>query len=363
MIAGTKISCESLWKVYGAGPAELVREFGGYDPLAFWSYAKAKNHIVALQNVSFDVRAGEVFVIMGLSGSGKSTLVRCLSRLVEPTSGKIVLDGEDLMRASPGDLIRFRRYKMGMVFQNFGLLPHLTVMENVAFPLKIQGLEQKLRVARAQEMIELVGLKGREGAHPRELSGGQQQRVGIARSLAVQPELWFLDEPFSALDPLIRRQMQDEFIRLQRKLQKTIVFITHDIVEAVRLADRIAILKDGRIVQIGTPAQLVINPVDAYVESFTRDVPRERVLKVSDVMEHVSSAERTSNPVDAGSTLRAVFDRLAGDEDALLVSDVAGQVIGRITRLGVMRALGKPGSRAFADPGAAGNRPNGSVDA
>ena len=193
---------------------------------------------------------------MGLSGSGKSTLVRCLARLIEPTAGEVMFAGRDLLGASPHELIELRRHKMGMVFQHFALLPHLTVLDNVAFPLEIQGVARKEREARAREMTTLVGLKGREHNLPHELSGGQQQRVGIARSLAIDPDIWFLDEPFSALDPLIRREMQNEFLRLQSVLQKTIVFITHDFDEAIRLADRIAIMQDGRIVQIGTPEEL-----------------------------------------------------------------------------------------------------------
>ena len=207
---------------------------------------------------------------MGLSGCGKSTLVRCLSRLIEPTKGEVMFNGQDLLKANDKDLINIRRHKMGMVFQHFALLPHLTVLGNIAFPLEVQGVERKVREQRAMEVIELVGLKGRERYYPRELSGGQQQRVGIARSLAVEPEIWFLDEPFSALDPLIRREMQDEFLRLQNVLHKTIVFITHDFEEAIRLADRIAIMQEGEIIQVGTPEELVLRPETEYVSEFTR---------------------------------------------------------------------------------------------
>ncbi|HUQ91472.1 MAG TPA: betaine/proline/choline family ABC transporter ATP-binding protein, partial [Bryobacteraceae bacterium] len=242
------------------------------------------HHLAAVADASFDIHTGEIFVIMGLSGSGKSTLIRCLSRLIEPTSGEVLLDGRNLLKASPRELTLLRRHAMGMVFQNFGLLPHLTVLDNVAFPLRIQGRATAERQMRAREMIDLVGLQGREGSFPHELSGGQQQRVGIARSLAVGPELWFLDEPFSALDPLIRRQMQDEFLRLQRLLRKTIVFITHDIVEAFRLADRLAIMREGRIIQIGRPANIVLNPADSYVAQFTEDVPLYRVITAGDLM-------------------------------------------------------------------------------
>jgi glycine betaine/proline transport system ATP-binding protein len=214
---------------------------------------------------------GEIFIIMGLSGSGKSTALRCLSRLVEPTAGEILIDGEDFTAKSPRELIDFRRHKMGMVFQNFGLMPHLTVLENIAFPLRVRGIDPAERNERARDMMRLVELDGRENAYPRQLSGGQQQRVGIARSLAGDPDIWFLDEPFSALDPLIRRQMQNQFLHLQSALHKTIIFVTHDISEAVRLADRIAIMKGGEIVQIGTPREILDNPANAYVGEFTRD--------------------------------------------------------------------------------------------
>ena len=241
-------------------------------------------------DASLAVSPGEIFVIMGLSGSGKSTLVRCLSRLIEPTAGEVRFDGRDLRRVSDRELIEIRRHRMGMVFQNFALLPHLSVLRNVAFPLEVQGVARPEREARAREMIELVGLKGREANLPRELSGGQQQRVGIARSLAVGPEVWFLDEPFSALDPLIRREMQNEFLRLQAALQKTIVFITHDFDEAIRLADRIAIMRDGRIVQSGTAEELILAPADPYVAAFTRDAPRARILSARAVMRPLDGA-------------------------------------------------------------------------
>ncbi len=228
-----KLACRNVWKVYGRRPGYYF-DSRGYviDPDALAQRLRAEAHLPAVVDASFEVATGEIFVIMGLSGSGKSTLVRCLSRLVEPSAGEILLDGRNLLAASGKELIELRRHAMGMVFQNFGLLPHLNVLGNVAFPLKIQGKPPKEREARAREMIALVGLEGREASFPHQLSGGQQQRVGIARSLAVGPELWFLDEPFSALDPLIRKQMQDEFLRLQRMLKKTIIFITHDIAEA-----------------------------------------------------------------------------------------------------------------------------------
>ena len=277
---------------------------------------------------------------MGLSGSGKSTLVRCLSRLIEPSAGEVLFDGRNLLDASPQELIELRRHKMGMVFQHFALLPHLTVLDNVAFPLEIQGVARKEREARAREMIALVGLKGREHNLPRELSGGQQQRVGIARSLAADPDIWFLDEPFSALDPLIRREMQDEFLRLQSVLQKTIVFITHDFDEAIRLADRIAIMQDGRIVQIGTPggARPVaggrlcrrVHPRGAAGEDpfGARDCPRPSA---------------TAKPSRAASRPTAKWPssprRSRPRRDAFAVHDADGELVGVVDRAAVMSVL------------------------
>ena len=260
-----KISCKHVWKVFGTDVASLIATDGSVDEAAF----DDGGYIGAVRDASFDVFEGETFVIMGLSGSGKSTLLRCMTRLIEPSTGEIYFESEDLMKVGEAELIDMRRHKMGMVFQHFALLPNRTVLGNVALPLEVQGLGRAEREQRALEVVKLVGLEGREQYYPRELSGGQQQRVGIARSLAAEPDIWFLDEPFSALDPLIRREMQDEFMRLQNVLHKTIVFITHDFDEAIRLADRIAIMKDGAIIQIGTPEQLVLNPATDYVEEFT----------------------------------------------------------------------------------------------
>src|SRR5210317_387610 len=284
----TCISCKSVYKIFGDNASKLLKESNGVvDP----NYFQSQGCIVGVNNASFEVDNGEILVIMGLSGSGKSTLLRCISRLTEPTAGQIILDGHDMLSLSPKELIEIRREKMGMVFQNFALLPHKTVLENIAFPLQVKGINTKDSINKALEMTELVGLKGRENYFPRELSGGQQQRVGIARSLAVEPGIWFLDEPFSALDPLIRKEMQDEIIRLQSVLNKTILFVTHDFDEALRLADRIAIMKEGVIEQLDTPANIVLNPATDYIKKFTQDVPREKVLKISSIMEPYNSSE------------------------------------------------------------------------
>lgn len=328
-----KLVCRDVWKLFGSGTREFLRA----NPAPRSEQLNAAGLVGAVRGVNLEVQPGEIFVIMGLSGSGKSTLVRCLSRLVEPTSGEIIFNGENLLTASDARMIEIRRHQMGMVFQNFALLPHLTVLANVAFPLEVQGVARDEREARAARMIELVGLAGRERFFPRELSGGQQQRVGIARSLAVEPELWFLDEPFSALDPLIRREMQDEFVRLQSVLKKTIVFITHDFDEAIRLADRIAIMKDGAVVQVGTPEQLVMDPADAYVAEFTRNVAKAKVLKVASLMK--PPGNRLAGDVIGPQATVADAATRFGTAAALAVIGVDGEHVGDLHRADVVDVL------------------------
>ncbi|MGI9462344.1 MAG: quaternary amine ABC transporter ATP-binding protein [Aestuariivirgaceae bacterium] len=336
-----KLSCLNVWKVYGDDPDSFFAAKNGKvdDPAGHAEHIRNSEHIVASADVSFDVHAGEIFVIMGLSGSGKSTMVRCLSRLVEPTAGEVLLDGEDLLRKSDKELIDIRRHKMGMVFQSFGLLPHLNVIDNIAFPLKLQGISAPDRKARAEKVIDLVGLQGREMSYPRQLSGGQQQRVGIARSLAVEPELWFLDEPFSALDPLIRRQMQDEFLRIQQVLHKSIVFITHDFLEALRIADRMMIMRDGMVVQMGTPAELIVNPADDYVAEFTSDVPIARVLRASDVVNKKAKPTARMPRVAQDMSVEQLLPLLAGRKSGVAVESTNGKVLGVATAQDVIAAL------------------------
>jgi glycine betaine/proline transport system ATP-binding protein len=329
MTSEAKINCRNLWKVYGPSPSQFL---ASRDNSPSAEDFKSTAHIGAVQDVSFDVRAGEILVIMGLSGSGKSTLIRCLTRLVEPTVGEVIFDGRDLLKATDAELIQLRRHKMGMVFQHFGLLPHRDVLSNVAFPLEVQGVDRPKREQRAREMVKLVGLEGREAYFPRELSGGQQQRVGIARSLAVEPEVWFLDEPFSALDPLIRREMQDEFLRLQRLLKKTILFITHDFDEAVRLADRIGIMKDGRLIQLCTPEEMVTNPADSYVAEFTKDAPRAKLISARTAMVAPNGQTNSVNGVSADAKIEEIAPRVLSADSPLPVLDRQGAPIGVITR-------------------------------
>ncbi len=332
-----KFVCKSVWKLFGPGADSFLRQATGGIPSL--DDVHRAGLIGAVRDASVTVHDGEIFIIMGLSGSGKSTLVRCMSRLIEPTAGQILFDGRDLLQASAKEMVDIRRHRMGMVFQHFALLPHLSVLGNVAFPLEVQGIERTIREKRAREVIELVGLNGRESYFPRELSGGQQQRVGIARSLAVEPEIWFLDEPFSALDPLIRREMQDEFLRLQGVLRKTIVFITHDFDEAIRLADRIAIMKDGAIDQIGTPEDLVMRPATGYVAEFTRDVARAKVLSVASVMSPATPPETLAGSVGPMQKIAEIAYLLREAEQPLAVHDEDGILVGALHRDAVIDVL------------------------
>ena len=339
-MSDAKLVCRDVWKLYGPGAKQLLKRNSRPD-LADVLEAEL---VPAVRAANLQVHSGEIFVIMGLSGSGKSTLVRCMSRLIEPTQGELIFEGRDLLAASKSQMIDIRRHKMGMVFQHFALLPHLSVLENIAFPLDIQGQTKQQRETRAREVIELVGLAGREDNLPHELSGGQQQRVGIARSLVVEPEIWFLDEPFSALDPLIRREMQDEFLRLQAKLKKSIVFITHDFDEAIRLADRIAIMKEGAIIQIASPEELVLNPATDYVAEFTRYVPRDKVISVGTIMQANGSERLAGESEDTASVRSAdkIADISASVFDAekpVNVVDDNGVRVGSIDRTAIIDFL------------------------
>ncbi|MBO8202511.1 quaternary amine ABC transporter ATP-binding protein [Streptomyces smyrnaeus] len=301
---GPVFSVRNLWKVFGP-KADRVPGDPGVTGLSQAELREKTGCTAAVRDVSFDVHKGEVFVVMGLSGSGKSTLVRCLTRLIEPTAGTLEFNGEDVISMGKDALRRLRRHRASMVFQNFGLLPHRSVLDNVAYGLEIQGVAKAERRERAAEMVAKVGLEGLGDRRPGQLSGGQQQRVGLARALAVDPEVLLFDEPFSALDPLIRRDMQEEVIRLHREEGRTMVFITHDLSEALRLGDRIALMRDGEVVQLGTPEEIVANPADDYVRDFVRDVPREQVISVRRAMRKAEATEQETGAALAPDTLVA----------------------------------------------------------
>jgi len=337
------IKCESVYKIFGANAKEMLENASGNVDAKTFQEAGC---IVGVNNASFDVSKGELLVIMGLSGSGKSTLLRCISRLTDATAGKIFIDGQDLLSLKNKELIELRRNKMGMVFQSFALLPHKTVLENIAFPLQIKGLKTRDSISKAMDMVKLVGLDGRENYFPRELSGGQQQRVGIARSLAVEPDVWFLDEPFSALDPLIRKEMQDEFLRLQSSLKKTILFVTHDFDEALRLADRIGIMKDGIIEQLDTPANIVLNPATEYVRKFTQEVPREKVLKIEAVMDPITDEQNLSDfKVSKDAIIETVAEKILGQEKSIAVTDSNQQIVGIVKPAKVIHVVFGEGNK------------------
>lgn len=331
------ISVQNLWKVFGSNPEKVIG-----SPLADLSRSELRaqtGNTVAVRDVSFDVAPGEVFVVMGLSGSGKSTLVRCMTRLIEPTAGSLTFEGEDILKVDNARLRELRKTRFSMVFQHFGLLPHRNVIDNIAYSLEINGIRKAERHARANEVIELVGLQGYSNAYPEQLSGGMQQRVGLARALAVDPQVLFLDEPFSALDPLIRRDMQQEVIRLHHELGKTMVFITHDLSEAVKVGDRIAIMRDGAIVQIGTPEDLVAHPADEYVANFVRDIAKSHVLTLRYLARPPRAGEATDGPeLNADMIIRDACSLIIADHRPIRVSD-NGKALGVVSSDDVLRII------------------------
>lgn len=332
-----KIICRNVWKIFGRTPERALRTL-----LAAPDAPRApRDHVVAVRDVSFEVRPGETFVVMGLSGSGKSTLLRCISRLTDPTHGSVLMDGHDILAMKEANLRELRRHSISMVFQNFGLFPHRRVLENVAYGLEVRGVEKRARLEQAAQMIELVGLSGWEHHFPRQLSGGMQQRVGLARALAVDPDILLFDEPFSALDPLIRREMQDELLRLQSTLHKTSIFITHDFAEALKLGDRIAIMRHGQFVQVGTPEELVLNPTNDYVDAFVKDAPRAKVLSVAAIMGPCPPgfAGHPGPTVNYDTKLEAVMPLVAAHDGPLAVVNAAGAALGYVDRTTVLQAL------------------------
>lgn len=344
-------SVDGLWKVFGAR-AERVPADPELTALPADELRARTGCTAAVRDVSFDVRRGEVFVVMGLSGSGKSTLVRCLTRLIEPTAGTIAIDGEDVRAMDRARLRELRRHRAAMVFQHFGLLPHRTVLDNVAYGLEIQGMGRAERREKAAEVVAKVGLAGMEQRRPAQLSGGQQQRVGLARALAVDPEVLLFDEPFSALDPLIRREMQEEVVRLHREEGRTMVFITHDLSEALKLGDRIALMRDGRIVQLGTPEEIVGSPADDYVREFVRDVPREQVMTVRTAMRPASAEEAGAGPAVAPTaTVSEAIEAVARSGGPVRVVD-QGRCLGVVDHERLLGVVAGTEPRTAPGPGA-----------
>ncbi len=342
-----KIRCQNLWKIFGPSPQGVLDSIK--NGASKQEVMEKTGHVIAIRDVSFEVQENEVFVVMGLSGSGKSALVRCINRLMEPASGSIFIEDADVGEMNNHDLKELRRHKLSMVFQHFGLLPHKSVIDNITFGLEVRGDSKKERQERAQNTLELVGLGGWESSRIQELSGGMQQRVGLARALAVGPEILLMDEPFSALDPLIRRQMQEEFINLRSKMKKTVVFITHDLLEALTLGDRVAIMRDGIIVQLGTPEEIVTSPADDYVREFVKDVPRGKVIPVNNIMEEPLLVTDGEQPVSA-----AIKEMERKDTDFAFVVNSDGVCEGIFTRQQAMdtkeersKKIGEVVSREF----------------
>ena len=344
MNSDQKITCTNIWKLFGPDEKRTIKNLD--KSLSIKQIQEKTGHVVAVRNVSFSIQKGETFVVMGLSGSGKSTLVRCISRLIEPTTGTVKMDDVDVTKMSSRDLLELRRNKMSMVFQHFGLFPHRTVVENIGYGLEVRGTKKEIRLEKSMEVLKMVGLDGWQNNYPRELSGGMQQRVGLARALAVDPEILIFDEPFSALDPLIRREMQDELLKIQEKLQRTMVFITHDFLEAIKMGDHIAIMKDGEISQIGTPEEIVSNPKDQYVKDFCEDVPKYKVLSAGKVMRKECCAEtkkqfeKKENCIEDNSKIETLIDQLSeGDKAYPVVCSTSGKLLGEIDRSIVMKSM------------------------
>ena len=338
------IRAKGVWKIFGPHGERIVGTADADLPRR--ELREKTGCVAAVRDVSIEVMPGEVFVVMGLSGSGKSTLIRTLIRLIEPTAGSIEIAGHDVIAAGKAELRDLRRHTVAMIFQHFGLLAHRRVVDNVAFGLEVQGVGKAERHARAHEVLKLVGLEDVANQFPDQLSGGMQQRVGVARAFAVNPDVMLYDEPFSALDPLIRRDMQDEICRLQAETGKTMIFITHDLAEALRLGDRIAIMRDGRFVQVGTPEELVGSPADDYVENFTRDIPRSHVLTLRWIMREPAPGEHTDGPrLDVATTVRRAVPVLAASEKPVCAVE-NGTVVGIVDREAVLTAIAGEGGES-----------------
>ena len=343
--SSSAIKIENVWKVFGNTSSEAldaIQNKGISKTEALEEY----NSVIGVSDVSFDVNQGEIFCVMGLSGSGKSTLVRHINRLLEPTSGKILINGQDVMKLDRDHLQELRNKKIGMVFQNFALMPHRSVVDNIAMPLEIRGVSKNDRLDAANKILDIVELQGWGNKFAHELSGGMQQRVGLARALAADPEFLLMDEPFSALDPLIRRQLQSEFIKLSKQMKKTTVFITHDLDEAVRVGHRIAIMRDGKVIQIGTPEQIVVNPADEYVADFVKGISRLKVVQAKTIMQSVESYENSNGKIKENlqsvhehELLSKLIEVSKSKEKPLIVKNNEQKNIGVITQSDLLKAV------------------------
>ena len=338
MVSDIKVSIKNLYKIFGSNPASVLEH--AQKGMSKADLLEQHGHVLGLKDVNIDIQARGIQVIMGLSGSGKSTLIRHINRLIEPTAGEIVIDGEDVLAMSEEDLLEFRRFRASMVFQKFGLLPHRTVEDNAAYGLMIQGLDKKEAIEKSSYWVKRVGLAGFENHYPAQLSGGMQQRVGLARALATDAEILLMDEAFSALDPLIRTDMQDVLLDLQNELHKTIIFITHDLDEALRIGDDIAILRDGAVIQQGSPQEIVLNPADDYVRDFIKDINRARVLEVSSVME--SKKPRSGVKVDKSMVIEEALQIATANDNKPLIVTEDGKAVGSVTLEAMIAAIARP---------------------
>ena len=343
--SNSAIKIENVWKVFGNTSPEaldVIQNKGISKTEALEEY----NSVIGVSDVSFDVKQGEIFCVMGLSGSGKSTLVRHINRLLEPTSGKILINGQDVMKLNRENLQELRNKKIGMVFQNFALMPHRSVVDNIAMPLEIRGVSKNDRLDVANKILEIVELQGWGNKFAHELSGGMQQRVGLARALAADPEFLLMDEPFSALDPLIRRQLQSEFIKLSKKMKKTTVFITHDLDEAVRVGHRIAIMRDGKVIQIGTPEEIVVGPIDEYVADFVKGISRLKVVQAKTIMQTIENYESKNGKlfndlqtVDEHDLLSKLIEVSKSNHKPLIVKNINQKSVGVIDQSDLLKAV------------------------
>lgn len=332
-----KIRIHGLYKIFGPNPQDILLHV--YNGMSKSELLSEHGHVLGLQDINVDMQAGEITVVMGLSGSGKSTLIRHLNRLIEPTAGEVLVDGEDVLNLSAENLRRLRQTKMSMVFQKFALMPHWTVLQNVALAPRVRGMDETIQLKEAKRWLDRVGLGGFEHHYPHQLSGGMQQRVGIARALTSNSDIMLMDEAFSALDPLIRTDMQNLLLELQKELHKTVFFITHDLDEALKLADYLVILNDGAVIQQSEPQNILMNPADPYIEDFVSDINRARVLRVSSIMAPLGTASDFVGDVDPGDTLESLIARSGGDTSHNFRVVRGGEPVGQVDMTNLMRAL------------------------